>query len=399
MHLPIRNSDRSRSAPSAQRLWRRVVLVIGLVLQTPAVFAGLSSAELQQRSKEVESMTAIEREGLKRNWRAFQSLPQDRKQRYRQLHQQLENDRKSNNQLNHTMQTYAAWLQTLTPGQRADLRQATNSVDKLALVKQIKRDQEFRNETRALSEPAEDFSRNRWKALQGKAGPLTSAELNALFDALAGLLPASDREELSRLDAPRDKWIRYRRIIQMSAREAGGPQEWPSSDQQAAIVASISKSEQANRLKNFPDPQQRRGRWGMVIFSSISEELLKEHAPFQPKPEDLEHLFESMLNVDREALMRLPTDQMRRELMRKYSVDQQMSNNEFREFQKMEHEFRGFAWRFMSEAGFFGRGGPPGMGGGRFGPPRNGRDGRDGPPPGDRDFRRPRGDGDRRPPE
>src|SRR5437870_598406 len=68
-----------------------MLLAVALFWPAPKAWARVSSEELRQRGLEVQSMTANERERLQRNWRTFQSLPDDRKRRYRELHQHLEN--------------------------------------------------------------------------------------------------------------------------------------------------------------------------------------------------------------------------------------------------------------------------------------------------------------------
>jgi len=368
--------------------------------------AGESSAELQQRSQEVGSMTAVERERLQRNWKTFQSLPEVRKQHYRQLHQSLEADRKDGSkQLHHVLQTYTAWLQTLNPGQRADLRGARSEKEKLDLVRKFKADQESQQESHALRGPEEDeFPRQRWRFLQRNARPFTPAELNSVMKALTELLSAPERDQVEREG---DTWSKYRRIVLASAQQAGGPPEWPSPEQQAKMFDAISKSERAVRLKGLSNDQQRRRQWAMTIFSSFAAQLLAEAAPFHPQKDQLEQFFESMSNESREALIQLPAEVMNQELIRRYYVERLRQNPDFSEFSQRQREFQGFAFRFLTEAdvyprpgpGFFHRGGPPpdrrdgpdrdegpprgDRGPGRRPPPRP-EEGRDFPPPGRR---------------
>jgi hypothetical protein len=227
-----------------------MMVAIFVAWHTPSLSAGATSAELKQRGKEVEAMTQVERERLLRNWQQFQSLPEDRKQHFHQLHDQLEADFKSGgSQLNHTMQTYAAWLQTLTPGQRADLRQAKSAREKLDLVRKFKSVQEQRNESHALKDPGpgQDFMPHLWRKLKMIAQPMTLAELNTVTDALAETLPKNERDNIDQLDREKDRWQRYARIVRGSAVQAGGPQEWPDREQQTAMLAAIAKSERGVR--------------------------------------------------------------------------------------------------------------------------------------------------------
>lgn len=367
-----------------RRLLRELtaIVVIALLWHSPSLFAGATSVDLRQRGKEVESMTTVERERLQRNWQQFQSLPEDRKQHFRQLHDQLEADFKSGgNQLNHTMQTYAAWLQTLTPGQRADLRQAKTAREKLDLVRRFKSVQDQRSESQALNEPrpGPDFEPHLWRKLRSIAQPLAQDELNKVMDALAESLPPNERNSIDQLDPKKDRWQRYRRIIQSSAVQAGGSQDWPDREQQAEMLAALAKSERAERLKAIKEEEQRRRRFVAVILCSFAADVLGELDAFQPKAEDRERLFEELDNTSREELMQLQPEQVPDALMRRYYRQRLQSSPEFQDFVKNQQQFKEFIGRFMNEAGMGGPPRPPG--------------GRDGPPPGDR-FR----DRDRPPP-
>lgn len=381
--------DRSQSHALRRALGRATLVAAILLGSVPSLFAGASSAELQQRSREVGSMTAVERARLQRNWETFQKLPDDRKEHFRQLHAGLETDFKSGTkQLHHVLQIYTAWLQTLTPGQRADLRGARSEKEKLELVRKFKADQDSHQESRALRDPEEDeFPRHRWRFLQGKARPFAPGELNSVMNALTELLPPPERDQVERED---DTWSKYRRIVLASAQQAGGPPEWPSTEQQAKMFDAISKSERAGRLKALSNDQQRRRQWAMAIFSSFAAQLLAEAAPFHPQKDQLEQYFDTMSNESREALMQLPTDVMNQELVRRYYVERLRQNPDFSEFSKRQREFQGFTFRFLTEADVYQRPGPGGFH--RGGPPP---DRRDGP---DRDEGPPRGPPGRRPP-
>lgn len=361
-----------------------ILVVIAWLCQSSSLFAGATSADLRQRGKEVESMTAVERERLQRNWQQFQSLPEDRKQHFRQLYEQLEADRKSGgSQLNHTMQEYEKWLHTLSPGQRADLRQAKTAREKLDLVRRFKSVQDQRGESQALSDPRaeQEFDPRPWRNLRMIAQPLTQDELNKVMDALAESLPPNERNSIDQLDPKKDRWHRYRRIIQSSAAQAGGLQDWPDREQQAEMLAALAKSERAERLKAIKEEEQRRRRFVAVILCSFAADVQGELAAFHPKAEDHERLFEELDNTSREDLMQLNPEQVPDALMRRY-YQRLQSSPEFQDFVKNQQQFKEFLIRLKNEAGMGGPPRPPG-------PPH----GRDGPPQGDR-FR----DHDRPPP-
>lgn len=388
-----------------RRIYDSVLAMLFLALvpgRGTAIADGLTFSELQQRSREIVRMTEVERGRLQRNWRDFQALPEERKQRYRLLYAQLEADRQAGNKLNHTLQTYEAWLQTLTPGERADLRQAADPAAKLTLVRKIKSDQDSRNRSRVLNEPP-DLSPMFWRGFRDKAEPLSSQELRTAMNALAELLPAVERDTLPDPQDQDDKWTRFRMIVTASANRAGGPAQWPSQEQQAALVAALNNTGQAVRLKNMSDDQQRRIRWGHVIFSSFADEFLRDYEQFRPKAEELERLFTQADNAERDAMMRMPPWSMKWKLsLQSYRIRME-DDADFGKFVKSEQEFRKFTFEFLGKGGFFIRGGP---GGRAFPRPRDGRhfrDDREGPPQErmprqDGRFRRPRRDEDLPPP-
>ena len=376
------------------------LLLVGFVCCgiSSATAAEMSSAEIQKRSQKIEQMTQIERDRLQRNWKSFDSLSAEQKQHYRQLHQSLEEDQATGNgQLNEMMQTYALWLQTLTPGQCADLRAAKDPAAKLELVKKFKVEQDERQEKQLLDDPMEDPSfllrrrmlGGRKKPWSGKK-PLSSRELKVAMQALARELPDADQHDLAEWDPTREKWRYYGLIIDRSLRQANGPQEWPNRDQQQAISNVLKESEQIKRfdlLKN-KEPELRSGYFHL-IQESLFADLMADSEPYRPKEEELLKLFEKLDHTEREKLSQMPFAEMTRDLLHRY----QKANEDpaFQEFSKQRREFLETMRKLMREPSGRGRrfGGP--LGDSRrppFPPP-------DGPPPGEPPDDR---EGERRPP-
>jgi hypothetical protein len=387
--------------PHSRSHW---LLLFGLLaaLAPSHLAAGLTSKESTQRSQEIEQMTAIDRDRLQRNWKTFLALPEDRKQHFQRLHQQLEDDRKTGGgQLHETLQTYALWLQTLTPGQRADLRDAKDPAQKMELVKKFKEAQDQRQESRALDDPAFDPSQMRDKFLFGgrrprQGGkPLESQELRAAMQALAGELPRSDRDEIEALDKVREKWIVYRRVLEHSLQQADSPRDWPTPQQQQAIRTAIGASDHAERLEKIEPPPLRRMMFVKLMVNSLLADLAHDSAPYHPKKGELEELFERLDRTEREQLMQLPAEDMTRALLQRFLSQNQ--DAAYLEFVKQRREFQDFARKAFREAQWGGRFGPPPGGGDRpphrpGGPPPGGPEDDGGPrrPPRDRGGDRPR---------
>lgn len=399
MPLPLRKAMHAEYRRLLSSVYRLGMLLAAVALagSSPG-WAGVPAAELQQRSAEVEKMTVIERDRLQRNWTSFQNLPPDRKHHFRQLHLSLAEDLKSGgNRLNDTMQTYSQWLQTLTPGQREDLRQARSSAQKLDLVRKFKDEQERQAQSRVLEEPAIDPGRMRRSFMSGK--PLSTTELEAAMSALLELLPRAERDGIQELDA-QEKWSRYRRILQASTRQAGGPRDWPDQQQQDAVLAAVKITEQAEQLKSIKQDRPRRVKFIHVMLSSLTAEMLAQSAPFEPRKGDLEALYAAMDNATRDELLQLPQQEMQQELLRRYYQQNRSQDPAFRELVKSHREFQSFVGQLLREAEIGGRfGGLPRPGGpGPDRPPFGPPDGEPGRGPRDKNRPRPPREGDGPPP-
>src|SRR5688572_26319149 len=126
--------------------WVLAVLLVG-------GFFALSQAsdpeqeKLAARRQQIEAMTAAERERLERNFERFQSLSPERQEALLEIEKAVREDE----DLNKTLLGYDRWLNTLSPWERAQLRNAKTKEEKLQLVSAI---------TTARKQEAEAFVRN-----------------------------------------------------------------------------------------------------------------------------------------------------------------------------------------------------------------------------------------------
>ena len=98
---------------------------------------------MQARIEHLRQMSEIDRARFQRNLEAFQQLSPAEKHQYQQLHQQLAADQARGGTLTQLMQTYAAWVHTLTPTQRDELQNEKVLSQKLALIRRWKDEQEL----------------------------------------------------------------------------------------------------------------------------------------------------------------------------------------------------------------------------------------------------------------
>lgn len=207
------------------------------------------------------------------------------------------------------------------------------------------------------------------------------------MNALADELPRADREELEGLDTVREKWTRYRRVLERSILQAESPREWPTPQQQHAIGKALGTSEQAERLEKIDQPPLRRMMFGGMLFNSLRADMMNDAAPYQPKPGQLEAIFEKLDHTERDTLMQLPAEEMSQKLLQRFRS--QNNDPAYLEFDKQRMEFQEFTRKLFAEFQWGGRfGNPPG---GRDRPPfrPGGPEGGEGPdrPPRDRNGR------------
>lgn len=146
---------------------------------------------LAERANRVRQMTAEDRARLQKNIETFRQLPAEEQAAYRHLSEVVESDPG----LKQLMATYTAWLQTLTPGQREELRLEHDINKRRDLVERFRKEQ-IEKEEMPLPE-LETGGRNPWQA-----PTLESSELLAVLDLVKNALP-EDRK--ARLPEARDE--------------------------------------------------------------------------------------------------------------------------------------------------------------------------------------------------
>ncbi|MBC8112795.1 MAG: hypothetical protein H7062_00290 [Candidatus Saccharimonas sp.] len=347
---------------------------------------------LDERFRQVEKMSQLERDRLQRNLTEFKKLTPEQQTHYRDLHDKVE---QSTGHLSSLLQEYSAWLTTLTPSQRDELSKETDPAKKLALVRQFKEEQEYRTEP-SPNEPHEtplpDMRGIRQRIPFG-APVLPPPELAAVMKVIAkdaGL----DREKPNKEPLPKY----YRELIKASIdKTPGGPRDWPSPDLQRDIEQALNRSDFRNMVNRRPE--MKREMMIRVILGSISNLLFEELKSSFPSEQDFEKVFESLDREQQEAINRMPREERHRHLTTLHFKSR--GDNAPLQIQ----EFRRHIDRLLNELGlppfqpppFGGDGSRPGPGLGGPRRPQEGRPfgpegGRPGDPPrGRNDQERPRG--------
>ncbi len=152
----------------------------------------VDNKSLQERHQQIVKMSQIERDRLQRNLNIFQQLSPEQQSQYRQLSDQLDENKKGGGNLSSLLQTYTAWLQTLTPGQRESLRSEVDSSRKLGIVQKIKEDQFRKFETVSSDLPE-------WGPSMQRPGrqSLLAQELTAVMKSLVADLPEEQQVKIN----------------------------------------------------------------------------------------------------------------------------------------------------------------------------------------------------------
>lgn len=334
---------------------------------TTRSMTGASGKTIRERHELVARMSQMERDRLQRNLQAFHQAGPAKQVEYRQLTEQLNENRQTGGHLSSLLQIYSAWLHTLTPSQREELRLATESGKKLLLVQKFKEDQYRRVETIASALPEIEPSGPR---PLGLPKPLSPSDVSAIINILVAELPTDDQEKFGK--TPRLE--QYPEILRRSIHQAESPRDWPSAAAQENILAAVPT--QVRHIIKRNSANQRDRLIGLMFWSILSQ-ATEELRPRLPKDNDLKQIFDSLDTDQRARLEQRPPEEMRRDLIRRY-FDQQ-DDKTFTRAQELRRELG----RLMDEIGL-----PPPRGplqGDGFPPPRAGenRPGRDGdrPPP------------------
>jgi hypothetical protein len=315
-------SVRGQSARNPRRL--AVPGMLALLALLAASVPGRAEAEskpdaktLRERHEQVVKMSQVERDHLQRNLAEFQQMSPEKRDHYRQLNEQLEANKKDGGQLSSLLQTYSAWLQTLTPSQREALRQETDSARKLALVQKFKDEQYSRIETFA-ADPEAPAGRHPFGLKL-----LSVPDLHAVTKILLAELPAGDQEKLGNFQKPEE----YLEILKRSIHHAeGGPREWPPASLQEEILNALPVQTR-NMIKRNPNNQ--RERLVGYLFMSVMH-LGEESRPRFPKENDLKQFLDEIDAKQRAMLEQLPPEEMKGELIHRYFERQERRMQELR---------------------------------------------------------------------
>lgn len=96
--------------------------LLGAGLLGAGLFAWLDGAEVTANRQRFEQMNGTEKSELIRKWNRFKELPEDKQNKYREFHQQLEAEPNSES-LREVLDRYSDWLLNVAPAQRVAFKE------------------------------------------------------------------------------------------------------------------------------------------------------------------------------------------------------------------------------------------------------------------------------------
>ena len=343
---------------------------------------------LDERFRQVEKMSELDRVRLQRNIAEFKKLTPDQQAHYRDLHSKLDENKSTGGQLSNLLQEYSAWLTTLTPSQRDELNNATATAQKLDLVRQFKEAQEYRPEPSpadVADGPAVDLPIFRRNMIGGP--PLKGSELIAVMNAINKELHGGVEQKKPEGESTLKYYVE---LLKSSIEKSpDGPRSWPHESLQKTLEQIPGMKE---HLKRRPDG----GRVALVrlIMGSLANMAFEGFKP--PTEQDRDAVF-NKLSPEKQAEINKHPEAGRR--MLEWMYFQQRGDDMPQRMQEFRHQMDKFSVELGVSLG------PPSNGGEGFrhgqGPggqrrPQDGRPFPDGgrpgdPPRGRNDQDRPRG--------
>ncbi len=265
---------------------------------------------LAERREQVAQMSADERDELREKYDKFEALSPDEQDQLRRLHEQLESDPQGD-KLRRLLLRYHEWLKTLTPGERADLL-ALPQAERVARIKTLKREQEARaaslaggpellpRDIQALSRWIEQFGADHETELLAKVKPARRQEIKATEG-------AAHRRAVALVAW--QHWRTGNKLPTVSAAEVERLAEQLSPAPRRALEAQSPGTERVRMIHDWVQAIART-RYANAFKSSPSVNAA-----------DLAQFMERDLSkAERDRLMALPQEEMRRELRRLYSL-------------------------------------------------------------------------------
>lgn len=308
------------------------VLSVSAALAVPPLLLRASPHGFDSCARRVEAMPQPERDRIDRNFREFLAMDEAERNHYRNMHNRLEQDVEEGQGVYAAeFQNYTAWLRTIPPYRREELKHTTDSGKRLELMRQIVEEEAeretreqffripglrrfaFRNRRPLLLEPEQ------YQAMMAeveRSVDLTPSQKNELAG-LSGLEHTFRLFEFLSEGTPLNRALsqaEVHRIIQKAGIES--------------LVETVEAREPAEPGESdgprepFAERDPERGVLMAVIFTNVGKEYeIEVHERSRPSEDDLRKFLNDLDVQDRDRLLRLEPDEFNRQLHERYAAD------------------------------------------------------------------------------
>jgi hypothetical protein len=266
-----------------------LLLLAGCLIILPVIplllgAGGDERSQQQSNRREVEKMTPAQRARLDRNFRAFWNMTDQQRKKYRDMHRRL-HEAPDGAALRGTMAKYQAWLETLSPFQREELRQTSGIANRIELVRRFKAEQ---SSPAPLSKEDPRLSREDLAAMMqviARKLKLPQKELDSMPELKQNL------HILASLMREKKGEVRYRRWNSLFDDELIDKmlEALPNGEFRTAIAA----------IKNIPFVKSKREIVVQNIFEHLRKDVSQEIESKQPTQRDFDQVLERMKSYDR----------------------------------------------------------------------------------------------------
>ena len=341
-------------APNESRRWTarlttwssHCVTTLFCLMLLPVLMAADDNSALrrEENRKQIAEMTPAERQRLEENYRAFQKLPPEEKRRLRDLQAEIERDP----ELKVTLKEYEAWANTLSPGQRHELRRMTDPRDRMHFVDDLRNGPE-------RGRPGEPLDQRGNQARPPNGGPPLAGrgdrmrliekllghnflagdrlgssvlEMTAITQVLEQQLSEKSRTELDKLEKS-DSFSRKVRVVRLTleqhplgpphVRIFGGPE---SSTFDKVMSALSDDSPIKQLLKTRPSPDAQRVGLLLALVRGLGNEMQRTIEDHLPNGDAIMRYSETLPPQERQRLNELNREERFLELQQRYLKEQ-----------------------------------------------------------------------------
>ena len=302
----------------------------------PCLLAADGSLEKRRSEnyQRVGNKTAVERQRLEENLRTFQKLPAEEQARLRQLQAEIEHDP----DLKVAFENYQTWANTLSPGQRNELRRTTDPRERQRLIEQFQheppRDPPGESPSGRppsvqplIGGPGRGDRGRLLEKLLGRNFPLgdrmgsSVPEMEAIVHVLEQQLSAETRAELDKFDS----YSRKVRVVRLTMeRHPLGPPPvkvfgTPDSPTFEKVLSALPDDGQVKQtIRSLPNPEAQRAALFMALIRGLSHDMQRTVEDHLPSGDALRRYSETLSSSERQRLNDLKPEERMLELQQRY---------------------------------------------------------------------------------